>query len=196
MKKIIVTLLAMMMVASLFAEIAPVTTSVNLKLELEPEYLFGVTTTVPVEADTELQGKQTEITMTYDKDTFKLNDKGSLYVSYIFKEYKACTLSAKLDGNLILLEGESPVLSPTDEQQIKFEADITVYGSTKNLKSSTKNSETLVTVTPDATKKGETVRNGFALVLKGSTEADDPGVKGKKVGSYKANLVLTVTETA
>lgn len=198
MKKFIVTLLAMMMVASLFAADplpAEDKTLITLNLALEPEYLFGVTTSVPGVDDKELKNKvgADGIAMTYDKDTFKLEDKGGYYVSYIFTEYSKCKLSAALDGNLLL----NGAATTEDEEQVKFEAEITVSASdTKTLKSSEKNSEDLVTVDPGATKKGETTRGGFALVLKGSSVEGDPGVKGKTVGAYKANLVLTVTEVA
>lgn len=197
MKKIIVTLLAMMMVVSLFAAPslpAEEKTLVTLNLILDPEYLFGVTTTVPQDDDKELQNKvgAAGIAMTYDKDTLKLNNAEGYYVSYIFTEYSKCKLSAALDGNLLL----NGTATTKNEEQVKFEADITVNADTKNLKSSTKNSEDLVTIDPGADRKGQTVRGGFALVLKGSAEVDDPGVKGKTIGDYKAYLVLTVTEVA
>lgn len=195
MKKIIVTILAFFMAVSLFADISPVSTEVNLTLVLEPNYLMGVTTQAPAEGDTELKNKVTAITMTYDQSTYKLKDTdGSHLVSYIFTEYKACKLTAALDGNLIL-EGAST--TPEAEEQVAFEADIEVATSdTRTLKSSTKNSEDLVTISTAATKKDQRVFGSFKLVLKGSTDAGDTGVKDKKIGTYKANLVLTVTETA
>lgn len=194
MKRIIVTILALLMVASLFA-IEPVKTEVQLTLVLEPEYLMGVTTTAPAEGDTELKDKVTTINMTYDQSTYKLNNTSSSnhLVSYIFREFKQCTLSAALDGNLIL-DGAST--SPATDEQVAFEADITVNDDKKNLKSSTKNSEPLVTISADATKKNQRQYGSFALVLKGSTETGDTGVKDRKIGTYKAHLVLTVTETS
>ena len=194
MKKIIVTILAFFVAVSLFADISPVKTEVQLILALEPKYLMGVTTTAPSEGKTALEDVVTAITMTYDQSTYKLKDTdGSHLVSYIFTEYKKCTLSAALDGNLIL-DGLSS--TPGDDEQVKFEADIEVAASNvKNLKSSTKNSETLVTIVADATKKDQRVFGSFKLVLKGSTDTGDTGVKDKKIGTYKANLVLTVTET-
>ena len=195
MKKIIVTILAFFVAVSLFADISPVSTEVNLTLALEPDYLMGVTTQAPVEGDTELKNKVTAITMTYDQDTYKLKDTdGSHLVSYIFTEYKACKLTAALDGDLIL-QGLSAAAQA--DEKVAFEADIEVSTSNvKNLKSSSKNSETLVTIDADATKKDQRVFGSFKLVLKGSSESTDIGVKEKKVGTYKANLVLTVTETA
>ena len=198
MKKIIVTILAFFMAVSLFAaNPSPVSTEVKLILVLEPKYLMGVTTTAPSDGKTALENVVSSITMTYDQDTYKLKDTdGSHLVSYIFTEYKKCTLSAALDGNLIL-DTVSYGSTPGDDEQVKFEADIKISESeTKNLKSSTKNSETLVTIAADATKKDQRVYGSFKLVLKGSTDSSDTGVKGKKIGTYKANLVLTVTETA
>ena len=196
MKKIIVTILAFFMAVSLFAaDPSPVKTEVQLILVLEPEYLMGVTTQAPADGDTELKSVVNTITMTYDQDTYKLNNTdGSHFVSYIFTEYKKCTLSAKLDGNLIL-DGAST--TPGAEEKVAFEADIEVSTSdTRTLKSTSKDSTILVTIAADATKKDQRVFGSFNLVLKGSSESTDIGVKGKKIGTYKANLVLTVTETA
>ncbi len=197
MKKIIVTILAFLMIGSLFAaNPSPVKTEVQLILALEPDYLMGVTTTAPSEGKTALENVVTSITMDYDQGTYKLNNTdGSHFVSYIFTEYKACKLSAALDGNLILTTATSG--SVGDDEQVKFEADITIAeNNVKNLKSSTKNSETLVTISTDATKKDQRTFGSFKLVLKGSSDTSDTGVKDKKIGTYKANLVLTVTETA
>lgn len=195
MKKLIVTIFAILMAASLFAtDPSPVKTEVQLILELEPEYLMGVTTTAPADGDTELKDKITTINMTYDQSTYKLKNTTENYlVSYIFREFKKCTLSAQLDGNLILTTASA---TPGDDEQVKFEADITVDSAPKNLKSSTKNSETLLTITNDATKKNQRQFGSFALVLKGSSDSSDTGVKDRKIGTYKANLVLTVTETS
>ena len=197
MKKIIVTILAFFMAVSLFADISPVSTEVQLTLALEPEYLMGVTTTAPSDGKTALENVVSSITMTYDQSTYKLNNTdGSHLVSYIFTEYKKCTLSAALDGNLIL-DTVSYGSTPGDDEQVKFEADIEVSTSdTRTLKSTSKDSTILVTISTDATKKDQRVFGSFKLVLKGSTDSSDTGVKGKKIGTYKANLVLTVTETA
>jgi len=198
MKKIIVAIFTFLVAVSLFAtDPSPVKTEVQLTLVLEPKYLMGVTTTAPAEGKTALEDVVTAITMEYDQGTYKLKDTGgSHFVSYIFTEYKACKLSAALDGNLIL-DTVSSGSTPGDDEQVKFEADITIEGSTtKTLKSSTKNSVDLVTISTAATKKDQRVFGSFKLVLKGSTDEGDTGVKDKKVGTYKANLVLTVTETA
>ncbi len=83
-----------------------------------------------------------------------------------------------------------------EDEQVAFEADIITGGTTVNLKSSAMNSETLVTVTQDATNKDQRIFGSFKLVLKGSTASGDTGVRNKKIGAYSAHLVLTVTETA
>ena len=194
MKRIIIALFAIILSSSLFA-IDPKSTEVLLSLALEPDYLMGVTTTAPASGDTALTNVVNTIEMTYDQDTFELEDTdGTHLVSYIFTEYKACTLSAALDGNLIL-DGKTST-DAADDEQVAFEADITVNGSAVNLKSSAMNSETLVTVTQDATNKDQRIFGSFKLVLKGSTASGDTGVRNKKIGAYSAHLVLTVAETA
>lgn len=170
----------------------PKNTEVSIELELDDEYLIDVNTSLVKEGETSIPNPIGDdgIVLAYDKDSFVLNptSKGDInyYVSYIFKEYKACKILAKLDGDLRTSD------TAPDNERIPFEAEITVGESKKLLKSSDTGFVELLKIASAATKIDERIFGSFALQINPSQDEGKDSLKDKKVTSYTAHLILSV----
>ena len=193
MKRLVIIIAAIFTLMCL-AAVDPKNTDVSIKLELDPVYLMDVNTKIVTEDDDTIPNSvgSEGIVLSYDDETFVLESTAdnAYYISYIFKEYNPCTLSAKLDGDLIA-DGYTSS-NASDNEKIPFEAVVTVGDTTQTMYSGKQNSVTIETITSGATKIAEKTHASFALKIK---PTDESSLKDKKIGSYIAHLILTVTET-
>lgn len=198
------------MVASVFADPKTVTTPVELKLELTPVYSMGITTKEYTETvynnltdktkilDTDIVKDNSStsalILMTYDTSTYKLKNRTGLFVTYIFTEYNKCTLSMKIDKPLTCTTKAD---SSTDFDTIPYKATVNVGTTTSANNKTVEDNNTdveLIKYTAAATKIAEAVYDSFELTLGPKNDTDD--LKGKYIGLYKSNIILTLTENS
>lgn len=210
-KSIILIALAILMVASAFAaDPTPVTTEVQLQLKLTPIYSMGITTKeytseIYDALDDKTQIKTDDIVkdnlstsalilMTYDTSTYKLNNRTGLYVTYIFTEYNKCTLSMKIDTPLTCTtKADTASNYDTIPYQATVNVSTTAAADNKTVEDNNTDVE-LIKYTAAATKIAEAVYDSFELTLgPKSTETD---LKGKYIGLYTSNIILTLTENS
>ncbi len=193
MKRLLIIIAAMFTLSGL-AAVDPKNTEVAIKLELDPLYLMDVSTKAVSEDDDTIPNPvgTTGIVLSYDEDTFDLEatEDNAYYISYIFREFNPCKLTAKLDGDLIAENYTATTAS--DNEKIPFEAVVTVGESTLTMKSGEMNEVTIETITAAATKIAQKTQASFALKIKPTGVSS---LKDKRIGSYIAHLILTVTET-
>ncbi len=197
MKKVLVVLSVLLACFTLNAErvIGSSATTVGVTLALNPTYDFNVTTSAVTEADRTVGNvvdKSTGIVLDYNRNDLTLNGTTSdYYISYIFTEYKSCSFSVALDGNLTLDGGSEENAS----ESVPFEAEIEVADNEKaTLYSKDRNSVTLVKVGEDATMIAQKMYGSFGLSINPSSVEGEESLVNKKIGHYSANIVLTVTE--
>ena len=210
-KSIIVIALALLMVGSLFAEVkdtlpATVSTTVELNLQLDDKYSFGVTKAV-VDADyvTKLaEGAKSAIASTdivdtidlsYDKTTYEIEetttdaDGNTLYVSYLFTEYSKCKLSMYINQPLT----STKVNSTTSKvDTINYTASFRAAGSTGDYtavsSSTAKDASSAIevtTISTAATKIGEHVQGSYELKITGNETLEN-----KVADKYTSAIVL------
>lgn len=198
MKKfIIVIAFAILMALPVFAaDPLTVTTPVELVLKLTPVYSFDITTvqynetkvngisTTPKKIqddDVVKADSNKKIVLTYDADTYKLNTRSDLYVSYIFTEYNKCKLSIKIDRALT-----------KDSDTIDYKASVKISETeTKDVTDYTTNVD-LVTIDTAATKIGQITYASYQLTI--GPKSEDDTLKDKPIGTYTSDIILTLTE--
>ena len=210
-KSIIIVALAILMAMSVFAaDPTPVTTPVELELKLTPVYSMGITTkeytdavytaltdkTKILDADIVKDGSSTTalIKLTYDTSTYKLNTRTGLFVTYIFTEYNKCTLSMKIDQPLTCTTKADDA---SDYDKINYQATVNVSTTSSADNKTVEDTNTDVELkkyTAAATKIAEAVYDSFELSIGPKDDTSD--LKGKYIGVYKSNIILTLTENS
>ena len=209
-KSIIIVALAILMAMSVFAaDPTPVTTPVELELKLTPVYSMGITTKEYTEAvytaltdktkilDADIvkdSGSTALIKLTYDTSTYKLNTRTGLFVTYIFTEYNKCTLSMKIDKPLTCTTKADDAGS---YDTIPYQATVNVSTTTTADNKTVEDTNTDVELkkyTAAATKIAEAVYDSFELVI--GPKSTDTDLKGKYIGKYTSNIILTLTENS
>ena len=163
-------------------------TKVSTKIDLKPKYLFDINTKAVTADDDEIPSavdKTTGIRMYYS-DSFTITSVTGYYISYIFTENRACTLSAQIKNDLLVTDGDSS----RDTDKIPFTVEVKIDGNTtRTLSSSDKNTENLVILSA-VTKVGDKNYGSLAITIK----PDNDSLQNKKVGFYTADIVLMVKE--
>lgn len=210
-KSIIIVALAILMAMSVFAaDPTSVTTAVELELKLTPVYSMGITTKEYTEAvytgltdktkilDTDIVKDNSSTTalikLTYDTSTYKLNTRTGLFVTYIFTEYNKCTLSMKIDQPLTCTTKADGAGS---YDTIPYQATVNVGTTTSADNKTVYDNNTDVELkkyTAAATKIAEAVYDSFELSIGPKDDTSD--LKGKYIGVYKSNIILTLTENS
>lgn len=210
-KSIIIIAIAILMITSVFAaDPTTVTTPVELTLKLTPVYSMGITTkeytdqvynnltdkTKILDTDIVKDNSSTNalIVLTYDTSTYKLNSRTGLFVTYIFTEYNKCTLSMKIDKPLTCTTKAD---SAGSYDTIPYQATVNV-GTTESadnkIVQDTGSDVQLIQYTAAATKIAEAVYDSFELTIGPKNNTDD--LKGKYIGLYTSNIILTLTENS
>ncbi len=208
-KSIIIIAFAILMVASVFADVTQATkkTEVLLTLKKDPKYKVAITkTALDVSTTTTTVNKETDldhvdkIELEYLKDSLKFRQKDSdtFYLSFLFYEYATVTLSMKINAPLTRYEGDTA--KTTDDDKIDYK--VTVEKANNNMSveisgfdltaNGTSTKDEVVKYT-DTTKIGE-IRFASLKLTVGPTNADQT-VKGKIEGTYKSTITLTATTT-
>lgn len=208
-KSFIIVALAILMVMPVFAtDPTPVTTPVELELKLTPVYSMGITTREYTESVYDALSDKTKIldadivkdkssstpliALIYSTTDYTLTSRTDLFVTYIFTEYNICTLSMKIDKPLTCTtkaEGAS------DYDKINYQATVNVGTTTSADNKTVEDNDTDVELkkyTAAATKIAEAVYDSFELTI--GPKSTDTDLKGKYIGVYKSNIILTLTE--
>ena len=209
-KSIIVIALALLMVGSLFAEAkdalpASVETTVELTLQLDDKYSFGVTnkvindayvTALAAGAKSEIKSDDIigTLNLTYNNATYKINERACstsdpIYVSYLFTEYKACTLSMYINKPLTSTNNNASGKKDTINYVASFkessDTDWTDVNSASNTAAAS--AVTVKEIATAATKIGEHVQGSFELKIS-STDS----LEGKIEDTYSSQIVLCI----
>ena len=169
---------------------------IELVLQKDPLYEVAVTNAAISQSDTTLieipaDKKLDTVSFTYDNATRELQSTAAetYFVSYIFREYNKCSVTARITADL-LVEGGSP---DDESDKVPFEVDITKEdSSTVTLNSSSMINETILEITTASTKLAERKRGSLELILKPVDGKES--VIGKTVGKYTSSIIFTVTE--
>lgn len=208
-KSIIIIALAILMVASVFADTTTQTTNsteVLLTLVRDPKYkvaitktALDVTTSSTVTKDTELTHVD-KITLSYSKDTLKFaqNTSDSFYLSFIFYDYATVSLNMKIDSPLTRYVDTTP--QTTNDDKIDYKVTVTTAKDNKStditgfeLTANGTSEKTGIVTYTDTTKMGEIRFASLGLTV-GPTSADQT-VEGKIEGTYKSTITITATTT-
>ena len=178
------------------ASLSALEQEIELVLQKDPLYEVAVTNAAISQSDTTLieipaDKKLDTVSFSYDNATRELQSTAAetYFVSYIFREYNKCSVTAKITGDL-LVEGGS---TDDESDKVPFEAVITKEdSSTVTLTSSSMNTETILEITTASTKLAERKRGSLELILK--PVDGEESVIGKTVGKYTSSIIFTVTE--
>ena len=179
------------------ASLSALEQEIELVLQKDPLYEVAVTNAAISQSDTTLieipaDKKLDTVSFTYDNATRELQSTAAetYFVSYIFREYNKCSVTAKITGDL-LVEGGS---TDDESDKVPFEVVITKEdSSTVTLNSSSMNTVTILEITTASTKLAERKRGSLELILKPVDGKES--VIGKTVGKYTSSIIFTVTES-
>ena len=178
------------------ASLSALEQEIELVLQKDPLYEVAVTNAAISPSDTTLieipaDKKLDTVSFSYDNATRELQSTAAetYFVSYIFREYNKCSVTAKITGDL-LVEGGS---TDDESDKVPFEVVITKEdSSTVTLNSSSMNTVTILEITTASTKLAERKRGSLELILKPVDGKES--VIGKTVGKYTSSIIFTVTE--
>ncbi len=202
MKKsfLFLTTLFLVIPSFVFADSSSYQQTIELDLNRTPKYEIAVTSSELDSKDKTIitipdDKKVDSVLFTYDSShVLQPTTKGSYYISYVFTEYKKCSISGYLSGDLIL-EGKTESTA-SDSEKVPFTVEVTSSDSSTSvvLDSETKNNETLFVVSTEAEKLGDRMRGSLELTIKPVENKES--VNGKSLGKYTATMYLTVTENS
>ena len=178
------------------ASLSALEQEIELVLQKDPLYEVAVTNAAISQSDTTLieipaDKKLDTVSFSYDNATRELQSTAAetYFVSYIFREYNKCLVTARITADL-LVEGGS---TDDESDKVPFEVDITKEdSSTVTLNSSSMNTVTILEITTASTKLAERKRGSLELILKPVDGKES--VIGKTVGKYTSSIIFTVTE--
>ena len=178
------------------ASLSALEQEIELVLQKDPLYEVAVTNAAISQSDTTIieipaDKKLDTVSFSYDNATRELQSTAAetYFVSYIFREYNKCLVTAKITGDL-LVEGGS---TDYESDKVPFEVDIRKEdSSTVTLNSSSMNTVTILEITTASTKLAERKRGSLELILKPVDGKES--VIGKTVGKYMSSIIFTVTE--
>ena len=178
------------------ASLSALEQEIELVLQKDPLYEVAVTNAAISQSDTTLieipaDKKLDTVSFSYDNATRELQSTAAetYFVSYIFREYNKCLVTARITADL-LVEGGS---TDDESDKVPFEVDITKEDSSAvTLNSSSMNTVTILEITTASTKLAERKRGSLELILKPVDGKES--VIGKTVGKYTSSIIFTVTE--
>ena len=200
-KSIIVITLALLMIASIFADSTTqsvsgnlvsgsksVTTEVVLTLTKTPDYAFGITTGAFTAASIDSSdASKTSIThnkkVTFERDTtnvLNLKSISTYYFSYFFYEYDGITLTMSVDGNL--KNTKAYAASDASSHEVPYTITVAANGKSDNTQTSGEKELSWTADTTIYSSKGDVAGNRFTVDYEGTD----------KLGQYRwASLALT-----